>query len=109
MKSNPAIATKTCAFLLALSGNATPTEFVGTVITTNTGCAGPPILAQAFSGPKYVGVIDVMVVVSGPMGKTFETTCRGGEITTNPSSKHRTKHARSAELHADSVAQCSVV
>ena len=27
------------------------------------------------SRPKYVGVTDVVVVVSGPMGKTFETTC----------------------------------
>ncbi len=38
-------------------------------------CAGPPILARAFSGPKFVGVIDAIVVVSRSMGKTLETTC----------------------------------
>ena len=42
---------------------------------TDQPCAGPPILARVFSGPKYVGVIDVMVVVSRSLGKTLETTC----------------------------------
>ncbi len=37
--------------------------------------AGPPILAPAFAWPKHVVLNDVMVLISGPMGKTFETTC----------------------------------
>ncbi len=45
------------------------------VVMVDAWCAGPPILARAFSWPKHVGVIHSIVLVAGPMGKTFETTC----------------------------------
>ena len=45
MKSDPDIATLTCAFLLALSGDATATEFVGAIIDANT---GRPVAARLY-------------------------------------------------------------
>jgi len=58
-------------------------------------CAGPPILVRAMSWPKHVVLIDVMVLFSGSIGKTWRPNV-WRKTTTNPSSEARTNPVRPA-------------
>ena len=71
-------------------------------------CAGPPILARAFSGPKYVGVTDVIVLFSGSIEKTWRPHA-WWKITTIPLPKHCSKNVRPAVVHVISLAQYAPV